>query len=75
MYNNAKAAEFLKNPDMEELFNPKPVGEPVNHYVQEAVQERRINFDQITEFVKNPNLVDLFNPVPLGEPKAPHVRK
>jgi hypothetical protein len=40
--------------DLRDVIDPKPVGEPVNPHVKEAVAEPQPNFDEMQRFIEDP---------------------
>ena len=50
----------LSNEDLTKVFNPKPVGEPVNTHVQTPPPAPKVDYDEIGRFIENPDFRKVF---------------
>jgi hypothetical protein len=52
----------LSSEDLTKVFNPKPVGEPVNAHVQTPTPEPTVDYEEIGRFIGNPDFRKVFGP-------------
>jgi hypothetical protein len=45
----------------EDIFDPKPVGEPVVSHVEEAVQDPKADYEAMKAFIDNPDYRKVFS--------------